>query len=498
MELITHLLEGFGHIAGIAPFLAIVVGVIAGIFVGAMPGLSPSMGVAILLPFTFKMPPLIGLVLLTAVYLASNYGGSITAVTINTPGTPSAVATAFDGYPLTLQGKAGWGLGVSLVASTVGGMVGIIILILFSQPLAAVAVKMHPAEYFTLALFGLSTVASLAGKDWAKAFTSALLGLLINTIGIDPISGVKRYTFGETNLFDGFDFIPALIGLFALSEVFSKIEEGSWKTHLSGEISKKEQWPTFKDYWKLKWATLQASLVGTLIGIFPGAGSAIASFVAYDLGKRTSKHPETFGKGNPEGVAASEAANSASVGGAMVPLLTLGIPGSASTAVLIGALMIHDLSPGPLLFTERPDLVYGLFASMFVANAVMFFLGLWGSRLWIKVTRVPLNVLIPMIISIASVGSFAVKNSLFDVGACFGFGVAGWVLKRYGYPMAPIVLGMVLGKLMEVNFRRAVIMGGYGVFFLRPASLILLLISIAAFAYPLIQMKKESRTIGNP
>ena len=498
MELITPLLEGFGHIAGIAPFLAIVVGVIAGIFVGAMPGLSPSMGVAILLPFTFKMPPLIGLVLLTAVYLASNYGGSITAVTINTPGTPSAVATAFDGYPLTLQGKAGSGLGVSLVASTVGGMVGIIILILFSQPLAAVAVKMYPAEYFTLALFGLSTVASLAGKDWAKAFTSALLGLLINTIGIDPISGVKRYTFGETNLFDGFDFIPALIGLFALSEVFSKIEEGSWKTHLSGEISKKEQWPTFKDYWKLKWATLQASLVGTLIGIFPGAGSAIASFVAYDLGKRTSKHPETFGKGNPEGVAASEAANSASVGGAMVPLLTLGIPGSASTAVLIGALMIHDLSPGPLLFTERPDLVYGLFASMFVANAVMFFLGLWGSRLWIKVTRVPLNVLIPIIISIASVGSFAVKNSLFDVGACFGLGVAGWVLKRYGYPMAPIVLGMVLGKLMEVNFRRAVIMGGYGVFFLRPASLILLLISIAAFAYPLIQMKKESRTIGNP
>lgn len=493
MELINHLLEGFGHIAGITPFLAIVVGVIAGIFVGAMPGLSPSMGVAILLPFTFKMPPLIGLVLLTAVYLASNYGGSITAVTINTPGTPSAVATSFDGYPLTQQGKAGWGLGVSLVASTVGGMVGIIILILFSQPLAAIAVKMHPAEYFALALFGLSTVASLAGRAWAKAFTSALLGLLINTIGIDPISGVKRFTFGETNLFDGFDFIPALIGLFALSEVFSKIEEGSWKTSLNGEISKKEQWPTWKDYWKLKWATLQASLVGTLIGIFPGAGSAIASFVAYDLGKRTSKHPETFGKGNPEGVAASEAANSASVGGAMVPLLTLGIPGSASTAVLIGALMIHDLAPGPLLFTERPDLIYGLFASMFVANGVMFLLGLWGSRLWIKVTKVPLNVLIPLIISIASVGSFAVKNSLFDVGACFGFGILGWALKRFGYPMAPIVLGMVLGKLMEVNFRRAVIMGGYGVFFARPASLILLLISIAAFAYPLVQMRKESR-----
>ncbi|GAB4368063.1 MAG: tripartite tricarboxylate transporter permease [Spirochaetales bacterium] len=491
MELVNHLLEGFRHIAGVAPFLAIVAGVIGGILVGAMPGLSPSMGVAILLPFTFKMHPLIGLVLLTAVYLASNYGGSITAVTINTPGTPSAVATAFDGYPLTQQGKAGWALGVSLVASTLGGMVGIIILILFSQPLAAIAVRMHPAEYFALALFGLSTVASLAGRNWAKAFTSALLGLLINTIGIDPISGVKRYTFGVTNLFDGFSFIPALIGLFALSEVFSKIEEGAWGNRSGGEISRKEQWPSWKDYWKLKRATLQASVIGTIIGIFPGAGSAIASFVAYDLGKKTSKNPETFGKGNPEGVAAAEAANSASVGGAMVPLLTLGIPGSASTAVLIGALTIHDLAPGPLLFTQSPELVYGLFASMFVANVVMLLLGFWGSRLWIKVTKVPLNVLIPLILSIATVGSYAVKNSLFDVGACFGFGIVGWILKRYGYPMAPIVLGMVLGNLMEVNFRRAVIMGGYGVFFARPASLILLLISVAAFVYPLIQTRKN-------
>lgn len=494
MELLTHLAEGFGHIAGWAPFLAITVGVIMGILVGAMPGLSPSMGVALLLPFTFRMDPLIALVLLTAVYLASNYGGSITAVTINTPGTPSAVVTAFDGYPLTQQGKAGVGLGVSLVASTVGGGIGIVILILFSRPLAAVAVRMHPAEYFALAIFGLTTVASLGGKDWAKAFVAALIGLLINTIGIDPISGVRRFTFRETQLFDGFDFIPALIGLFALSEVFSRLEEGRPKPMATGEI-KKELWPSLRDYWNLRRATLLSSVVGTVIGIFPGAGSAIASFIAYDVTKRTSRKPETFGKGNPEGVAAAEAANSASVGGAMVPLLTLGIPGSAATAVLIGALMIHDLVPGPMLFTENPALVYGLFASMLVANGVMLALGLLGSRLWIKVTRIPVSILLPLILSVAVIGSFAVKNSFFDVAACLGFGVVGWLLKRYGYPMAPIVLGMVLGKLAEVNFRRAVIMGGYAVFFTRPVSLIMLLVSVAAFGLPLIQAHREKKRL---
>ena len=494
METIQYMLEGFGNILAVAPLLAIVAGVFMGILVGAMPGLSPSMGVALLLPFTFRLDPLVGLVMLTAVYLASNYGGSITAVTINTPGTPSAVATAFDGYPLTQQGKAGVGLGHSLVSSVVGGMVGIIILILFARPLAKVAVRMHPAEYFALALFGLTTVASLGGKNWAKAFVAALIGLLINTVGIDPISSVKRFTFGVTNIFDGFDIIPALIGLFALSEVFTKLEARDIKGIDVGDAeTRKDTWPTIKEYWDHRRVTLQSSVFGTLIGIFPGAGSAIASFLAYDLAKRTSKHPETFGKGNPEGVCASEAANSASVGGAMVPLLTLGIPGSAATAVLVGALMIHDLVPGPMLFTSNPGLVYGLFASMLVANIFMLFVGALGGKLWLKVIKISPAVLMPMIIAVAFIGSFAVKNSLFDVGACFVFGVVGWALKRKGYPMAPIVLGMVLGKLAEVNFRRAVIMGGYSVFVTRPASLALLLISIAAFALPFIQSAREKK-----
>ena len=494
MDILHYMLQGFAQMVSLEQLLAIAVGVAAGILVGAMPGLSPSMGVALLVPFTYRMNPLTALVLLLAVYQAANYGGSITAVTINTPGTPSAVATAWDGFPLTRQGKCGWALGISLVGSSLGGLIGILILIAFAQPLAAIAVKLHPAEYFCLAVLGLTTVASLGGKNWAKAFIAALFGLLLATIGIDPISGTKRYTFGAIRLFDGFDLIPAMIGLFALSEIFMRFEEeGIPRNVAKGEISKKDLWPSIRDYWKLKRVMLQSSIIGTFIGIFPGAGSTIASFLAYDAAKRTSKHPETFGQGNPEGVMASEAANNASVGGAMVPLLTLGIPGSSSTAVLIGALMIHDLVPGPMLFQTNPALVYGMFASMFIAIVVLFAMGTLGARLWIKVTRIPPGILLPMILAVAVMGSFAVNNSMFDVAVCIGFGVLGWVMRRYGFPVAPVVLGLVLGKLAEANFRRAVIMGGYGVFFTRPASLVLLIVSVALFAYPLVQGYLEGR-----
>ena len=319
-----------------------------------------------------------------------------------------------------------------------------------------------------------------------------MLGLLINTVGIDPISGVKRFTFGTYRLFDGFPLIPALIGLFALSEVFTRIEEYKLEKGVETKFDKKH-WPSFMDYWKLKYAIVRSSILGTLIGIFPGAGATIASFLSYDLAKKVSKNPESFGTGNPEGVAAAEAANSSSVGGALVPLLALGIPGSASTAVLVGALMIHDLVPGPLLFIERPDIVYSLFAALMVANLVMLVLGLFGARLWIKVTVIPKKVLLPAILAISIIGSFAVNYSFFDVAACLGFGVAGWVLKKYGFPVAPIVLGMVLGKLAEQNFRRAVIMGGYKIFFTRPASVILLLLALLSLGVPLYQTYKAGK-----
>lgn len=483
MELLQNLVSGFQFMLGWQPIVVLALGVCVGILVGAMPGLSPSMGVALLVPFTYAMSPTLALILLTSVYLAADYGGSITAVTINAPGTPAAAVTAFDGYALTEKGKAGYGLGVSLVASAVGGLIGAVILMLFSVPLAKVAIYFRPEDYFALAVFGLTSVASIGGKHAVKAAAAACLGLLLNTVGIDPISGVSRFTFGVTELYDGFSLIPVLIGLFALSEVLLQIERANLSTVRIDSTS--GAWPSLAEYWSLRMAILRSSIIGTIIGIFPGAGATVASFVSYDLAKRLSKQPDQFGQGSLEGVAASEAANSSSVGGALVPLLTLGIPGSASTAVLIGALMIHKVVPGPQMFQSRPDIIYGLFASLFLANLFILLIGMAGSRLWIKVTSIPKQVLFPLIFAISIIGSFAVHSSLFDVGVCLAFGVFGWLLRRWDYPVVPIILGMVLGRLVEKSFRQAVIASGYGVFFTRPLCASILSISVVSLLLPL-------------
>lgn len=491
-ELLQNLGDGFVLIGGVTPIITIVVGVMIGILVGAMPGLSPSMGVALLVPFTYTMSPTLAIVLLTAVYLAADYGGSITAVTINTPGTPSAAVTAFDGYPLTQAGKPGVGLGVSLVASTIGGVVGTLVLMFFSKPLATVALSFHSAEYFALAVFGLTTVASVGGKHGMRALMMAALGLLIKTIGFDPILGVSRFTFGASALYNGFELIPALIGLFAISEVCFQIEKQD--LGYTRMTDARSEWPKMIDYWRLKGTILRSSVIGTLIGIFPGAGATIASFVSYDVAKRLSRTPEEFGHGSCEGVAAAEASNSSSVGGALVPLLTLGIPGSASTAVLIGALMIHDIVPGPRLFNDHPEIVYGLFASLFVANLALLITGALGSRIWIRVASVPKSILYPLVLAAAVVGSFAVRYSMFDVACCLAFGVLGWLLRRHDYPVVPIVLGMVLGSVIEENFRRAVSTNGMGIFWERKISLVILLVSLGAALTPLIRRPKATKS----
>ncbi len=534
-ELLQGLAGGASQVFGLAPLVAIVAGVACGILVGAMPGLSPSMGVALLVPFTYALPPSVAIILLVSVYLAANYGGSITAIMLNTPGTPASVVTAFDGYPLTRQGRPRKALGTALVASTVGGVLGTLILIFFSAPLARVALGFHPAEYFALAVFGMTTVASLAGRNWLKALAMALLGLALQTVGLDPISGVSRFTLGSMHLYDGFALVPALIGLFALSEILlqasasSGDQEGSARAvarptarpttnraaeptvepsakpttdraaepagdpHAQSPVGAPAGWPTLLDYWRLKLNIARSALVGAVIGIFPGAGATIASFVSYDVARRVSRNPDRFGKGSVEGVAASQAANSASVGGALVPLLTLGIPGSATTAVLIGALMIHDLVPGPRLFAERPDLVYGLFIALLLANVALLGLGLAGSQLWVRVARIPKRILLPLVGAFAVVGSFAVRFSLFDVGCCVAFGAMGWLLRRHDYPVAPIVLGLVLGNILETSFRRAVLMGGYTVFFTRPTSAVLLGVALLSFAVPVWRELRGSR-----
>lgn len=489
MEMIDALLAGLGTVVAVIPLLTIVAGIVLGIVIGAMPGLSPSMGVALMVPFTYGMSPTLALILLVGIYIGSSYGGSITGIMVNAPGTPSAVVTAIDGYALTRQGRPALALGTSIVASAVGGMFGTIILIGFSVPLAEIAVRFHPSEYFAFAAFGLATIAMLAGDRWVKALVAMLVGLIIATVGTDPISGAERFTFEVMALSDGFLLIPALIGMFALSEVFTGIERGEFRIAKATGIG--DRWPRLADYWRLKWVTLRSGAIGTLIGIFPGAGATIGSFISYGIAKRISRNREQFGKGSPEGVTAAEAADSGSVGGAMVPLLALGIPGSATTAVLIGAMMIHDLTPGPQLFVSSPGMIYAIFAAMLLSQFVLLLVGLAGGRLWVRVAHVPKELLYSLITMMALIGAYAVRNSMFDVFCCLAFGLLGWLMRRYDYPLAPVILGLVLGAIAETNFRRAIMMDGPMVFVSRPLTAIMLGLALASFLIPLIMRLRE-------
>jgi len=483
MEIFENLINGFNLLIGWEPLLIIVAGVMMGILVGVLPGLSPAMGVALLVPFSYGLDPLLALILLVSVYSAANYGGTITAIAINTPGTPSAIVSTFDGYPLTQKGEPGKALGTSVVASTIGGFFGTIVLIFFSVPLAKAALSFGPAEYFALAVFGLTITSSLSKGNWIKAFMATLMGLLLNTVGMDPFTGYLRFTFGIPELVDGFSFIPALIGLFALGEIFLQIENSTEIKESLKKVSGKM--PKFKELWGIKRTIAQSSILGTLIGVIPGAGATIAAFIAYNEAKRISKNPEQFGKGAIDGVAASGAATSGSVGGALVPLLTLGIPGSAATAVLIGALVLHGLTPGPELFKGDAPIVYGIFGSMLIAYTVMFFFGFLGNQLWIKIIKAPKSILYPVILAIAFIGSYSVGNSMFDVWSCFGFGIFGWILRRYNFPTPPVILGLILGFLAETNFRRALLMSDASIFFTRPISAIMLTLAALSLIYPL-------------
>jgi putative tricarboxylic transport membrane protein len=486
MELLDNLGTAFVALLDWKTILIMVVGCVLGILGGAMPGISPSTAVALLVPFSYTMDARLALIMLVAIYQGANYGGAITAVLINTPGTPSTAATCFDGYPLSQQGQAGKALGIALVSSCIGGAIAALILIFFCVPLARVALKFSPAAYFGIAMFGLATVASLGGGNVLKAIVAVLIGLFLETVGLDPISGVYRFTFGSDVLYDGFALIPALMGLFAVSTVFEQFEQWTGLDRVMAKID--SMLPSFEELWNLKRVILQSSLIGTIIGIFPGAGGTIASFISYDVAKRTSMEPEKFGKGSLEGLAAPETADSSSVGGALIPLLALGIPGSATDAVLIGAFMLHDIVPGPLLFKDHPAVAYGIFASLFVANLLVFLIGLYGNKIFVRMVSMSDAVLHPLILVVALIGTYSVNNSLFEVASCIGFGILGWILKRYGYPPAPVVLGIVLGKLIEYNFRRGVIMGGYGVFYTDTLAFVVLSLAMLSLFYPLLRV----------
>ncbi|MFC0273389.1 tripartite tricarboxylate transporter permease [Metabacillus herbersteinensis] len=488
------LVEGLTNIMQWQVLLTLVVGTIIGITIGSLPGLTSTMGVAVILPVTFGMEPVTGILLLIGVYFGSVYGGSLTAILINTPGTPASAATALDGYAMAKLGLAHKALTISTLASAIGGTLSVIVLMFVAPQLANFALKFSAPETFALALFGLSIISSLAGKSLIKGLITGILGLLIATIGLDPMVGVPRFTFDRMELIGGVNFIPIMIGLFAASEAFKSMEDAFSTRKLIITVEKvKLKWSEFKT---LIGTILRSTGIGTFIGMIPGAGADIAAFVAYNETKRFSKSKEQFGKGEPRGVAAPESANNAVTGGAMIPLLTLGIPGDAVTAVLLGAFMVQGIQPGPMLFETNGPLVYTLFIGMLLANLLIIIIGLPGIRLFTKILLVPKAVLTPLIFVLCIVGAYSLGNSYFDVLVMFIAGVIGYFMSRYDFPASPLILGLILGPMMESNLRRSLVMseGDISIFFTRPISAVLLVIAIITLFTPIIaRFFKKSR-----
>jgi len=477
--------------------MAIALGVFGGIAIGALPGLTATMSVAILTPITFAMNPMTGISMLLGVFCGGIYGGSITAILIRTPGTPAAIATVFDGYPLAQKGMAGQALAMALFASFCGGMISAFILIFSAPILAKIALEFGPPEYFGLTVFGISIIASVSGRRLIKGLIAGVFGLFLSTVGMDPVTGVPRFTFGATAMLSGFSLIPVLIGIFATSEVFY---QAVITQHGKGKITLKED--TIRGIFiplsligKNFLNIIRSSLIGTFIGVVPGTGGGIAAFIAYAEAKRSSKYPEKFGTGVIEGVAAAEAANNATTGGALIPMLTLGIPGDPVTAVLIGAFMIQGLLPGPLLFQQQGRIVFALFAGLLIANIMMLGMGFLGLRFFAKIIKVPMSVLSPTILCLCFVGSYAVANNMVDVAVMLALGMVGFFMGRHDFPGAPIVIAFILGPLIEKSLRQSLTLsqGSWNIFVTSPICIIFLILTVLSVGFSLYRSyKKES------
>ncbi|MDR2111992.1 MAG: tripartite tricarboxylate transporter permease [Candidatus Accumulibacter sp.] len=473
---------------------SIFVGVFGGTLIGALPGLTATMGVALLIPMTFGMDPVLGLNMLIGIYIGGIYGGCISSILVKTPGTPASAATVLDGYPLAQKGQALKALGMATLASGIGGLLSCVVLATMAPMLARMALKFGPAEYFSLAAFGLAIIASLS-SDILKGILVGCFGMLLSTIGSDPIGGVQRFTFGMTGFSDGVAFIPALIGLFAISEVLVQVERIVEKTEVTVKLS--GSIPNMKEMLSCWKTLLRGSIIGTVVGIIPGTGSGTASWISYSETKRNSKHPERFGTGELEGVAATETANNAVCGGALVPLLALGIPGDSVTAVLVGGLMIQGLAPGPMLFVERPDVVVGIFTGSFVANIFMVIIGLAGVRMFAQVLKLPKIHLITGIVMFCVLGSYAINMNATDLYTMLAFGIMGYFLQKYDFSLAAVCIALILGPLAEENLRLAYIAnkGDLTVFLTRPISAAFILLTIFSLCWPVYREWKTGRKI---
>lgn len=498
----SDLILAFGNVLTLYNMLAILGGTAAGIIIGAMPGLSSVMGLSILLPFTFALEGFGGILMLLGVFCGSIYGGSISAILINTPGTSASAATTLDGYPMANKYRQpGRALGISTFSSLFGGLFSCVMLVIFSPLLAKIALNFSAPEYFALAIFGISIITGISNKSVIKGLIGGVIGLILGTVGIDAMTSVFRFTFNSVYLLGGISFVPLLIGLFAFSQALLTIEQ-SYKER-KGKAEKvviRRTFPSKGDLKTILPTVIRSSFIGTFIGAVPGTGGDIACWMAYNEAKRWSKHKEKFGDGAPEGIAASESGNNAISGGALVPLLSLGIPGDAGTAVMTGSLMMLGIAPGPLLFTQQAPTVYSIFIGLFLANVIMGVLGFSSIRFFAKVINIPSAVMVPIIFTFCFVGTFALNNSLNDIYFMIIAGIIGYFLIKLDFSMPPIVLGLVLGKTVESNFRRALVLsrGNYWTFLERPISAAFIVLAILSVFSPLMISVVKRLRKGEP
>ncbi|MDY5420941.1 tripartite tricarboxylate transporter permease [Actinobacillus porcinus] len=471
----------------------ILIASIGGILIGSLPGLNATTGVALILPFTITMDPISAATIMLTIYCAATFAGAITAILINTPGTSASATTCLDGYPLVQKGEAGRALGIAAVSSGIGGVLSVICLMIAAPLLASIAYKFAPPEYLTLTIFAISMLATVGNSSVLKNLLSGMFGVLIATIGVDPLTTVDRFTFGIAALYDGIDIVPVMIGIFGISELFIQASVSAQSKDLV-QIDKIKL-PTWLDYKRIWKTILRSTGLGTFIGILPAEGATVASIVGYNEAKRWSKHPEEFGKGAIEGIAGSEAANNAATGGSMVPSLALGIPGSPTAAVILAGLMVHGINPGPNLFIEKGEIVYTIFWAMLLANVIFFFIGLFGAKLFARVTFIPTSILWSIVFVLCVVGSYAVNLSIVDIYISLIFGILGYFMRIFGFSVIPMTIGLILGGVLELRLGQTITMikGDWFSILERPISVFFILATILALIMPMIRKYNQNK-----
>ena len=482
-------INGFISLGDPQLLLVLLASTLGGVVIGALPGLNATNGAALLLPFTLSMEAIPAIASLVAIYCSATFAGAITAILINTPGTPASATTCLDGYPLAQRGEAGRALGLAVVSSTIGGVLSVICLMMAAPLLARMAYHFTPPEYFALTLFGLSMLASIGEGSPLKNLISGTFGVFLALVGVDMLTSVERFTFGSHDLYDGIGFVPVMIGIFGISELI--VQASSLDKRKERVSMKAVQLPTRDDYRQVWKAILRSSGIGTFIGILPAEGATVASMIGYNEAKRWSKTPEQFGKGAIEGIAGSEAANNAATGGAMVPTLALGIPGSATAAVILAGLMVHGIRPGPSMFTEQANFAYTIFWSMMLVNLLFLVVGLTGAKIFARVTLIPTQVLWPCVFMVSIVGAYALDQSMFDVWIVLISGIIGFFMRRYGFSVVPLAIGLILGEMLEQRLGQSMVMldEKWWLMFTRPLALLFFCLTIAALFGPVLWTK---------